>query len=134
MAATRPENSPTPCRSAPSRGNWLADPVEPAIELADGPEGLARLGQLLGLEDTADLGPPHERADVVQAAERGPQPGADRLDHLGGEGLAVVDLGRVDARLEAQRPGLPQRAGGPRGDQGPDLVELEKFQRVAVHV
>ncbi len=48
----------------------VADPVEPAIELADGPEGLGRLGQLLGLEGRADLGPPHQRADVVQAAER----------------------------------------------------------------
>ncbi len=47
----------------------LADAGEPSIDVADGTERLARLGQLFGLEDAADLGLPHQLADIVQAAE-----------------------------------------------------------------
>ncbi len=115
-------------------GELVADPVEPAVELADGAEGLAGLGQVLCLEHAADLGAPHQLTDVVQTAERGPQAGANGLDHLGGERLALVDLGGVGARLEAMGPRLAQGARRPRGDEGAELVELEEFQRMAVHI
>ena len=112
----------------------VADPGEPAVEVADGPQRLDRLGQLFGLEHAPLLGSSHELANVVQAAERGPQAGAECLDHLGRERLAVVDLAGVDARLDAVRRGLAQRAGRASGDQCADLVEVEKLERVRVHV
>ena len=64
-------------------GKLVADPREPAVEIADGSQGLDGLGQLLGLEHRADLGAADVRADVVQAAEGRRRARADRLDHLG---------------------------------------------------
>ena len=119
---------------APQARELFADAREPAIDVADGPEGLARLGQLLDLEDAADLRLPHQLADIVQSAERRPQARAHGLDHLGGERLPMMDLARIDARLDLPGRGPTQRTGGPRGDQGADLVEFQEFQRVRVHV
>ena len=130
----RPRTRRRPAAGAQPR-ELLADPVEPAIELADGPQRLAGLGQLLGLEDPADLGPPHELADVMQAAERraAARRGSPRPSRSVSDWRSWISAGSM-LGSRPQRPGLAQRAGRPRGDQRADLVELEEFQRVAVHV
>ncbi len=45
-----------------------------------------------------------------------------------------MDLAGIGARLDLAGRRLAQRAGGPRGDEGADLVEFQQFQRVRVHV
>ena len=98
----------------------VADPVEPAIELADGPEGLARLGQLLGFEDAADLGRA-ARAGGCRAARRtrdAARRGSPRPSRWSGTGGRGSRRGRRWARGPAPRSSpasrRPARRSGPR--------------------
>ena len=103
----------------------VADPGEPAVEVADRAEGLDRLGQLLGVEDAPGLGARTSGPNVVQPAERGLQARAERLDHLGGQRLPMVNFAGVDARLDLECRGFAQRAGRSSGDHGADLGEFQ---------
>ena len=73
MADATPENSPTPWRRPPRRGNCPPTCESQLVETADGSQSLDRLRQSLRLEDAAHLAARDVMADIVQTSERGPQ-------------------------------------------------------------
>ena len=109
IATARPENSPTPCRRPPSRGNWSPTRASHASRLP-----MARRVSTVSASSSASstlslLGSTRELANIVQAAERGPQAGAHGFHHLGRQRLAVVDFAGVEAGLDPLGSGLSQR-------------------------
>ncbi len=114
-------------------GELVADPAEPAVDVADGAENLHRLGQLLGSEGGAGLGAADLGADVVKAAKRRREARGESIGHLGRQRLTALDLDRVGRRLQPARGVLAERAGRITGHQLANPVELQDLQRVRIH-
>ena len=118
-------------------------PAEPGELVADPCRARARLAIALSDSTTPASSsgsrrpPTWARRTIGRMSWRPPKggnrPEAERIGHLGRQGLAVADL--AGSRLGSIRSAalLAQRAGRLRGHQGADLVEFEQFQRVRVH-
>ena len=134
IAAVTPENSPTPLRRPPSRGNCWPESESQRSRLP-----MARRVSTVSARASASRTPPilaapDVMANVVQASEGGPQPCGQGFGHFGSQSLAIVDLTRVEAGLQPERGGFAERTGRAGRHQGANLIKVEKLERVRVHV
>ena len=106
MATTSPENSPTSCRSPPSRGNWSPTRASHTSRLPIA-RSVSTVSASSSASSTLSFAPAARDGECRAGRRRGPQARAERFHHLGRERLPVVDLAGIRLGSICRAAALP---------------------------